>query len=49
MSGGGLGGHSITDDDCARAAAAQPSTQAMKTACRTSVIFASCPYKINRG
>ena len=46
---GGRGGHSITDEDCASAVAAQPSTQAVKNARRTSVIFASCSHKINRG
>ena len=49
MSGGGLGGHSITDEDWACATAAQPSTQPMKSARGTIVIFASCSHKINRG
>jgi hypothetical protein len=33
---GGRGGHSITDEDCACAAAATPSTQVMKNARRTA-------------
>ncbi len=57
MSGGGggwamsgaRGGHSSTDDDWARAVAAQPSTQTIKNARRTGVIFASCGDEINRG
>jgi hypothetical protein len=45
----GRGGHSSTGEDWASAVAAQPSTQTVKNARRTRVIFASCSYKINRG